>query len=91
MEFPEGRFLEATTSAYVIPLVGLFAGLGLGWLLGAGSDVGMLLGALAGLGLSVGILYLVEKRVSGKPEWTPRITAVYDTLPTEEEIGCRVE
>ncbi len=91
VEFPEGRFLEATTIAYVIPLLGLFAGLGLGWLLGGGNDLGMLLGALAGLGLSVGVLYLVEKRVSGKPEWTPRITAVYDTLPTEEEIGCRVD
>jgi len=49
----------------------------------------MLLGALGGLGVSAGVLYLVEKRVSGRPEWTPRITAVYEELPTAEEIGCQ--
>ena len=88
VEYPESRFLEATAIAYVIPLIGLLAGLALGWLLGGGNDVAMLAGALVGLGLSAGILYMVEKRVSGKPEWTPRITAVYEELPTEEQIGC---
>ena len=91
VEFPEGRFLEATTIAYVIPLVGLFAGLGFGWLLGAGSDGGMLIGALVGLAISGGILYLVDKRVSGRPEWTPHVTAVYDELPDVDQIGCQVQ
>ena len=50
----------------------------------------MLIGALAGLGISVGILYLVEKRVSGRPEWSPHVTAVYDELPSEDEIGCNI-
>lgn len=90
VEYPEGRFLEATAIAYVIPLVGLLAGIGLGWLLGGGGDGGMLLGALGGLGIAVGVLYLVEKRVSGHAEWTPRVTAVYDELPTTEDIGCQV-
>jgi len=89
VEYPENRFLEATAIAYVIPLVGLFVGLGAGWLLGGGGDAGMLLGALAGLGLSVGILALVERRVSGKAEWTPRVTAVYHDFPTVEDIGCQ--
>jgi sigma-E factor negative regulatory protein RseC len=89
VEYPEGRFLEATAIAYVIPLIGLLAGIALGWLVGRGGDVAMLLGALAGLGLSAGILYLVERRISGKPEWTPRVTAVYDELPTEEQLGCQ--
>ena len=89
VEFPEGRFLEATAITYIIPLAGLLLGIGLGWLLGGGGDVGMLLGALGGLGVSAGVLYLVEKRVSGRPEWTPRITAVYEELPTAEEIGCQ--
>jgi sigma-E factor negative regulatory protein RseC len=89
VEYPENRFLEATAIAYVIPLIGLFAGLGVGWLLGGGGDAGTLLGALAGLGLSVGVLALVERRVSGKAEWTPRVTAVYHDLPTQEDIGCQ--
>jgi positive regulator of sigma E activity len=90
VEYPEGRFLEATAIAYVIPLAGLLAGIGLGWLLGGGGDGGMLLGALGGLGVSAVILYFVDKRISGRPEWTPRITAVYEELPTTEDIGCLV-
>lgn len=90
VEFPESRFLEATAITYIIPLCGLLGGIGLGWLLGGGGDGGMLLGALGGVGLSVGVLYLVERKVSGKPEWTPRITAVYDELPTADDIGCNV-
>jgi positive regulator of sigma E activity len=89
VEYPEGRFLEATAIAYVVPLAGLLIGLGLGWLLGNGGDPGMLIGALLGLGVSAGILYLVERRISGRPEWTPYIAEVYDELPTAEEIGCR--
>ena len=91
VEMPEGRFLEATAIAYVIPLVGLLAGIGLGWLVGAGKDGWMLMGALAGLAIAVGILYLVDKRVSGRPEWTPHVTAVYEELPDEQQIGCQVQ
>ena len=88
VEMPEGRFLEATAITYVIPLVGLIAGIAAGWLLSGGSDGLTLVGALVGLALSAGVLFLVDKRISGRPEWTPRVTAVYDSLPTEEEIGC---
>ena len=91
VEMPEGRFLQATAIAYVIPLIGLLGGMGLGWLLGAGSDGGMLIGALVGLAISGGILYLVDKRVSGRPEWTPHVTAVYDELPDVDQIGCQVQ
>ena len=88
VEMPEGRFLEATAITYVIPLVGLIAGIAAGWLLSGGTDGLTLVGALAGLALSAGVLFLIDKRISGRPEWTPRVTAVYDSLPTEEEIGC---
>ena len=88
VEMPEGRFLEATAITYVIPLVGLIAGIAAGWLLSGGNDGLTLVGALAGLALSAGALFLIDKRISGRPEWTPRVTAVYDSLPTEEEIGC---
>ena len=88
VEMPEGRFLEATAITYVIPLVGLIAGIAAGGLLSGGNDGLTLVGALAGLALSAGVLFLIDKRISGRPEWTPRVTAVYDSLPTEEEIGC---
>ena len=91
VELPEGRFLEATAIAYVIPLIGLLAGIASGWFLGGGSDGVTLLGAVAGLAVSAGILWLVNRRISGRPEWTPRVTAVFDEKPTTEDIGCSVE
>ena len=91
VELPEGRFLEATAFAYVLPLAGLLLGIGLGWLLGGGADGYTVLGAVAGLGLSAVMLKVVDKRVSGKPEWTPHITAVYDEAPDLDSIGCHAE
>ena len=88
---PEGRFLEATAFAYVVPLVGLLLGIGLGWLLGGGADGYTVLGAVLGLGLSAVVLRVVDKRVSGRPEWTPHITAVYDEAPDLDSIGCHAE
>ena len=91
VEMPEGRFLEATAFAYVVPLVGLLLGIGLGWLLGGGADGYTVLGAVLGLGLSAVVLRVVDKRVSGRPEWTPHITAVYDEAPDLDSIGCHAE
>lgn len=91
VELPEGRFLSATAIAYVIPLIAFLVGIGLGWLLGNGNDLAMLAGALAGIGVSVGILYLVNRRISGRPEWTPRVTEVYQTAPDMSQIGCTGE
>ena len=91
VELPEGRFLSATALIYVLPLFGLLLGLGLGWLLGNGSDIAMLIGAIACVGLSVGALYFIDKRIAGKPEWTPRVTEVYSSLPDIEQIGCMPE
>ena len=91
VEFPEGRFLQATAIAYVVPLVGLLSGIAAGWLLGGGQDGLTVLGAFIGLLLSVGAISLVNRRISGRPEWTPRITAVYADHPSVEEIGCHAE
>ena len=91
VEMPEGRFLTATAITYVVPLVGLLLGLGLGWFASNGSDGFTLLGAMVGLGISAVILYLVDRRVSQKPEWTPRITEVFSDRPTGEDIGCHIE
>lgn len=91
VELPEGRFLSATALAYGLPLAGMFLGLGLGYLLGRGGDIAMLLGALGGVAVAVAGLYLVDRRIAGRPEWTPRITAVYGELPDIAQIGCRPE
>lgn len=88
VELPENRFLQATTLVYVVPLAGLLAGLLLGWLLGAGADLYTVIGAAAGLVASFGALYLVDRRVSKKPEWAPKITEVYPDKPASEDLGC---
>ena len=91
VEMPEGRCLTATAITYVVPLVGLLLGLGLGWFASNGSDGFTLLGAMVGLGISAVILFLVDRRVSQKPAWTPHITEVFADKPTWEDIGCHVE
>ena len=91
VEMPEGRFLTATAVAYVVPLLALFAGLGLGSLLGQGNDLAALLGGVGGIVLSLGFLKLVEKHIKGKPEWSPRIAEVYPAAPDALQIGCHAE
>ena len=91
VELPEGRFLQATAMAYVIPLFGLLAGLGLGGWLGGGSDLGALLGGGLGLGIALLLLRLTERRIAGKAEWTPHISEVFASKPSIEDIGCQAK
>jgi sigma-E factor negative regulatory protein RseC len=88
VELPENRFVQATALVYVIPLLGLLTGMLLGWLLGAGDDLITVLGASCGLAVSFITLYLIDRRVSRKPGWMPKITAVYPDKPTFEDLGC---
>ena len=88
VELPETRFLQATALVYVIPLLGLLAGMMIGWWLGNSSDMWTILGAAFGLIVALVTLYTIDKRISQKPEWLPRITAVYEANPTPEDVGC---
>ena len=90
VELPEGRFVTATALVYVLPLAGLLLGLLLGWLLGAGNDLWTIAGATVGLLLSLGMLYLIDRRISHKPAWAPKITAVYEDKPTLQDLGCGI-
>ena len=63
VELPQGRFLQATALAYVLPLAGLLGGLLLGFLGGGGADGPTLLGGGLGLGISLLLLWLNEKRI----------------------------
>jgi sigma-E factor negative regulatory protein RseC len=90
VELPENRFLQATALVYIIPLLGLLAGLLMGFLFGGGSDLVTVLGAVCGIGVALVTLYLIDKHVSQKPEWMPKITAVYPNKPTIDDLGCSV-
>ncbi len=86
---PDGRFMQATLIAYILPLIGFLAGLFAGYFLSDGSELWALGGSLAGLGVCLLGLKLNEKHIAGKPEWTPRIEAVYTERPDSlDAIGC---
>ncbi|MDD3335342.1 MAG: SoxR reducing system RseC family protein [Eubacteriales bacterium] len=88
VELPDGKFLHATFIAYVIPLVLFFVGLFLGYQMSGGNEGIALAASLAGLGLSFLLLRLNDRRIAGKPEWTPRVTQVYDHRPEQMEPHC---
>jgi len=88
VELPDGRFLSATVMAYAVPLVTFLAGLLLGYQLSGQNELIALLASLGGLGAGVVCIRLCEKHISGKPEWTPRITQTYDHKPDIGDLGC---
>ena len=91
VEMPDGRFLHATALAYLIPLGCFFAGLLLGYFLSARNEIIALLCSLAGLGASLLLLRFFDRRIAGKPEWSPRVAAVYTSNPTLSELHCSNE
>jgi sigma-E factor negative regulatory protein RseC len=90
VELPENRFLQATVLVYVLPLAGLILGMLLGYWLSAGSDLWTVLAAAFGVALSLFLLHRIDRRMSQKPEWTPKITGVFKDKPTNEDIGCGI-
>ena len=88
VELPDRKFLHATALAYAVPLVCFLAGLFLGYSLSGGMELWALLGSAIGLSLSAAALRIAELRVRSRPEWTPRVRAVYHDKPTMEDIGC---
>ena len=89
VELPDGRFMSASVMAYVFPLLGFLAGLVAGYYLTGGNELAALGGSLAGLALCLLLLKWNEKRISGKPEWTPHVAEVYSERPDSlDAIGC---
>ena len=88
VELPDGRFLQATAMAYLWPLAAFLAGLLAGYFLSGQNELWALAGSLIGLGAAFIALKGNERRIAGKPEWQPRITAVYETKPDMDAIGC---
>ena len=91
VELPDGRFLTAAAMAYVGPLCGFLGGLALGYALSGGDELWALLGSLAGLSACALALRLADGRIKARPEWQPRVTAVYGAKPDMADIGCAGE
>ena len=86
-ELPDGRFLHAAALAYAVPLALFLAGLfaGYRWLGGEGAAI---LTGLLGLLLGMGFLRFKDRVLAGRPEWTPRVTAVYEDRSAVDALGC---
>ena len=86
---PDSRFMTATLIAYIIPLIGFLAGLFIGSALSGGNELWALAGSLLGLGICLLGMKKNEKRIAGKPEWTPHVAQVYTERPDSlDAIGC---
>ena len=86
---PDSRFMKATLVAYIIPLIGFLAGLFAGNALFGGNELWALGGSLIGLAVCLLGMKLNEKRIAGKPEWTPHVAQVYTERPAGlDAIGC---
>ncbi len=88
VELPDGRFMKATALAYVLPLCGFLLGLLLGYALSSQSEGWAVAGSLLGLGVCLLALRLNERRIAGRPEWTPRVVEVYPEKPDVDDFGC---
>ena len=55
------------------------------------NEIIALLCSLAGLGASLLLLRFFDRRIAGKPEWSPRVAAVYTSNPTLSELHCSNE
>ena len=87
MDFPESRFLQAATLAYGLPLVGFVAGLALGQFF-THSEGGAVLGAVLGLLLSIGVLWLNERRIKNRADWSAHVAEIYPDKPSPDALGC---
>ncbi len=74
--FPEGKLLKYTAVAYVIPLIGLLAGLGLGKLL-FGSETGEIITALCLGALTFLLVVVYDRRIQKKGNGIPYIVKVH--------------
>ena len=71
---PDGQVAKASFLAYAIPLFGLLLGLFIGG--SFGGDVPALIGAALGLGVSFFTLRVVDGRLRGNAQWTPKLLSV---------------
>lgn len=85
LSLPETAFLKASIITYLLPLVAFLAGAVLGQILavplGWPADAASITLAGIGLALALGAMTLLNRRMSIKEEYIPRITRVLPSLP----------
>jgi len=91
VELPDNRFLSATAMAYAIPLLLFLGGLLLGNALSGGNELWAMGGSVIGLGLGIGAVWLCDRLIKGRPEWTPHVAQIYDHKPDTGVLGCGQE
>ena len=57
------------------------AGMAIAYMASGKNELWALAGSVAGLGAGLLCLRLSEKRIAGRPEWTPQVEAVYKQKP----------
>ena len=87
VEMPDAKVLKASAIAYLIPIVGLTAGLWAGTTLSPQNELVVLVYGLAGLGISFGGLKALDRRLGRSLFWRPRITAVYPAVEETVTTG----
>ena len=77
VDMPEGQVLKASALAYVLPLILLLAGIGLGSLLFQ-SEILWAVTGLAGMALAWAALKWADGRIRKKAGWQPRVLRVHE-------------
>lgn len=78
VDMPDTMIVKASAIAYGLPLIGLLAGMALGYALSGGKDISSLAGAAAGLAASLVVLKTTEKCRAGKEKWNPRVVEILE-------------
>ncbi len=96
LALPEGSFLKASAVTYMIPLAGFLLGAILGQLLGPrwgwDTDATSVILAITGLGLSGILVAVLNRRLSIKEAYIPKIVRILPSIPDgEAETGIGAE
>jgi sigma-E factor negative regulatory protein RseC len=96
LALPESSFLKASAVTYMIPLTGFLLGAGLGQVIGPrwgwDTDAVSIVLSLIGLGLSGILVFVLNRRLSVKEAYIPRIVRVLPSLPEDDvETGIGSE
>lgn len=87
VSMPSSTITRGALLAYVLPLVGMLAGMLVGdALLPLDGSLGAIIGAVVGLGLPLLYLLTTEKKRRNDPQWTPKLKQI---LPANSESNAQ--